>query len=286
MAIIFGLGFTGERLAQRLLTRGVDVFAPVRGVERFPGLANAGLRLCKLNLLESCLESPVDQLPSGARIALLIPPLSETENARLRNLTASLAPARIVYVSSTGVYGDQTAVDADTPVAPNDERGKRRMEEERWIASGPWSSLILRAAAIYGPGRGVHAAVRDGRVPRGADSGVTSRIHVDDLAAIVEAGLFSELGGTWPIADEEPCASADITRWYLERSHLMPPERTDTGTGLKFQGRRVDGQKIREMLGVELRYPTWRTGVPASIQEEELLADRAVRVKPAVAKRP
>jgi len=130
------------------------------------------------------------------------------------------------------------------------------------------SSLILRAAAIYGPGRGVHAAIREGRIPRGAGSGIVSRIHVDDLAAILEAGLFSDIQGAWPVADEAPCSSAEIAAWCAQ---LLQIELTTEyeNPGKPVTGRRVNGRKIRKILGVELRYPSWQAGVAACFAEEK-----------------
>src|SRR5579863_3031326 len=180
MVIILGLGFTGQHLAWRLLKQGDSVFAAVRGVGRFRDLADAGLTLAELA------DGP-SALPKRATVAHMIPPLPETEESALRAAIEALEPRRMVYVSSTGVYGEQSEVDQQSPAVPTDERGIRRLEEEQWLVSHPWSALILRAAAIYGPGRGVHAAIREGKLPRGAGSEVVSRIHVDDLAATVEA---------------------------------------------------------------------------------------------------
>src|SRR5579863_4265470 len=105
MVVIVGLGFTGARLARRLLSRGVPVAAPVRGIRRFPELALAGLQLSELNL-----HHPETMLlPRNAVVAVLIPPLPEPENAALRETIRRIAPARVVYVSSTGVYGAQSA---------------------------------------------------------------------------------------------------------------------------------------------------------------------------------
>ncbi|MGA2716341.1 MAG: hypothetical protein ABSG41_24870 [Bryobacteraceae bacterium] len=260
MVIILGLGFTGQRLARRLLWEGVQTYAAVRNVERFQKLADAGLALSELKL-----DSPdLPALPKQAIVVHLIPPLIEPENTGLQAIIQELAPRRIVYISSTGVYGDQVDVDAKTPVKPNDERGRRRLEEERWVMR--WPSLILRAAAIYGPGRGVHAAIREGKMPRSAGSGIVSRIHVEDLAAIVQAGIFSDLEGAWPVADDEPCSSAEIAEWCskLFKMKEVPPSVSDSAT----VGRRVDGTEIREKLGIELTYPSWRTGIPASLAEE------------------
>ena len=152
MVIIQGLGFTGTRLARRLLSRGIEVSAAVRGVDRFSKLSDPRLRLSEWDVMN---------LPNNALMAVTIPPLPEPGRTFLRNAIQASTPQRVVYVSSTGVYGDQTEIDENTPASPNDERGRARMEDEEWIAGGPWSSLILRAAAIYGPGRGVHVALRD-----------------------------------------------------------------------------------------------------------------------------
>lgn len=282
MAVIFGLGFTGSRLARRLLRRprspedGAGVFAAVRGVSRFPDLAAEGLRLSELAL--DCKPPLAPELPHNRILVSLIPPLPEPENSALREVIRNLAPKRVVYVSSTGVYGDQAEVDQDTPAKPNEERGRLRLEEEDWIASGPWSSLILRAAAIYGPGRGVHVALREGKLPRGAGSGMVSRIHVDDLARIVEAGIFSDIEGVWPVADDAPCPSLEIVQWCAESLGLaMAAGQNITGPGAAAPlGRKVDGRKIRQILRVPLQYPSWRAGIEASIAEENAAVRQGV----------
>jgi nucleoside-diphosphate-sugar epimerase len=264
MVVILGLGFTGARLARRLLKRGVPVSAPVRGIRRFPEWAQAGLQLSEWTPN----HPEVMLLPRNAIVATLIPPLPEPENTALRETIRALAPKRIVYVSSTGVYGDQVDVDESTPAEPNDDRGRLRLEEERWIASGPWTSLILRSAAIYGPGRGVHAGVREGKLPRSAGSGIVSRIHVEDLAAIIEAGIFSDIQGAWPVADDAPCSSDEIARWCRKLLQLKPVRGGGMPVGRRISGRRVNGRKIREMLKVDLLYPSWKAGIQASLAEE------------------
>ena len=240
--------------------RGGEVFAVVRSAERFRHLQAIGL-----NLLPWSADAP-----AGGLLCHSIPPLPEVENAAIREKIELLAPRRVVYISSTGVYGEATQVRAETRAEPNDERGRRRIREERWLASGNWSSLILRAAAIYGPGRGVHRAIREGRPPRSSAAQVVSRIHVDDLAALAEVGLFSDLSGAWPVADELPCASAEIASW-LTRLLGWPASAGEPGN-ITTSGRRVDGRAIRGMLGVALAYPTWQAGILASLAEEHFVA--------------
>lgn len=264
MVLILGLGFTGARVASRLLQRGVPVAAAVRDIRRFRELAQEGLQLSELSF-----DHPEAMLlPRKAILAVLIPPLERAQNTALRTTICQLEPMRVVYVSSTGVYGDRVAVDANTPAEPNDDRGRQRLEEERWMASGPWTSLILRSAAIYGPGRGVHAAIREGKLPRSAGSGIVSRIHVDDLAAIIEAGILSDLQGAWPVADDEPCSSDEIVRWCRKLLHLEAAGGQQIPGRRGIGGRKVDGSEIRERLKVDLLYPSWQTGIQASLAEE------------------
>jgi nucleoside-diphosphate-sugar epimerase len=247
LIVIFGLGFTGKRLARRLLDRGIPVCAAVRDPGRFADLVQSGLRLNR-------------EFPKNAAIFYSIPPLSAEEESRIESQIRALEPSRIVYISSTAVYGEQSEVNENTLANPNDARGRVRLDAENRIEAGPWTSLILRAAAIYGPGRGVHTALRDGRLPRGAGAGVVSRIHVDDLAAHAEAGLFADIKGAWPVADDAPCSSAEIAEWLGIQ--------LNDAREFTIAGRRVDGRKIREILGIKLNYSTWETGIPASIKEE------------------
>jgi nucleoside-diphosphate-sugar epimerase len=257
---ILGLGFTTQRLARRLLQRGVPVYAAVRNPERFTEFARLGVHLS---------DFTAEQIPQNTTLIHSIPPLAEPDNSRIRELISELQPCRILYISSTGVYGSQKEVRADTLAAPNDENGRARVAEEQWLAAVVASSLILRSAAIYGPGRGIHMRLREGRVPRGA-GGFVSRIHVDDLAAILDAGIGSPIVGTWPVADDHPAISEQVAAWCATLMGITPPQSVQKSVDKSFPvaGRRVDGKKIRELLGVDLQYPSYRTGIPAALREE------------------
>lgn len=259
---MLGLGFTTQRLARRLLERNLPVYAAVRGPERFTQFEALGVRLCPVTLP----QPTIGGLPRGAIWVHSIPPLTEPDKSAVRALICEMTPSRTLYISSTGVYGAQIHVSETSLVAPVDEKGLARVEEEEWIASptAPWSSLILRSAAIYGPGRGIHVRLREGKLPRGT-GGVVSRIHADDLAALLEAGIDAQLAGAWPVADDLPAESETVAKWCAEFMGLALP---DTSAGFPVTGRSVDGRKIRELLGVRLKYPDYRTGIPASLREE------------------
>ena len=178
------------------------------------------------------------------------------------------SPARMVYLSTTGVYGNIREVDETTAAAPVTERQRLRLAAEQAVAAGPWASLILRPAAIYGPGRGVHARLREGSFKLlGDGSNFISRIHVDDLASIVVAALFCELTGAYPAADDGPCRSREIVAFCAELLGLpLPPAvGPDELDETRRTNRRVDGGAIRRLLGVELAYPSYRVGIPAAL---------------------
>lgn len=175
--------------------------------------------------------------------------------------------ARVVYLSTTGVYGDSHFVDESTTPAPATERTQARFDAERIVQSGPWTSCILRPAAIYGPGRGAHESIRAGKWRIAGDgSAYTSRIHVDDLAAIAAAALLSDIQGAWPVADDEPSTNLEITQFCCELLGVPLPPSADAAAldETRRADRRVDGRAIRGALGVALKYPSYRVGVPAA----------------------
>jgi nucleoside-diphosphate-sugar epimerase len=138
------------------------------------------------------------------------------------------------------------------------------VEAETAVAAGDWSSLILRPAAIYGPGRGLQESVRAGtfRVPEGG-GGSISRIHVEDLASHEVVGLLSSVTGAFPVADEYPCPSLEVARFAAELLQVpLPPAVPHNQLPETLQGdRRVDGSAVRRRLGLGLRFPTYREGV-------------------------
>jgi nucleoside-diphosphate-sugar epimerase len=244
--IILGLGYTTKRLARRLQESGRTVHAATGHPPNPEGL------------------------PHGAVLVHSIPPVEEPDRSAIRNFIHSVEPDRILYISSTGVYGAQTNVDETTTAAPDDGKGRARLVEEEWLTATGAPVLIFRSAAIYGPGRGIHMRLRNGSLtglPRGA-GGVVSRIHVDDLAALLAAGIDAGLTGAWPVADERPAASSEVIRWYAAKLGIDLPE-IPGELSVPQRGRFVNGRKILELLGVKLKYPSWETGIPASEEETD-----------------
>ena len=195
--------------------------------------------------------------------------LDEPTPRILASLTG--CPAHVTYLSTTGVYGAWATVDESTPAAPVTDRQRLRKRAEDAVRSLPCDSLVLRPAAIYGPNRGVHAAMRKGRFRLAPGGGrYVSRIHVNDLAQVAVGAMAMGLQGSFPVADALPATSAEVARFCAELLDLpLPPEVPDRDLDeTRRGGRRVDGRAVLRRTGLTLRYPTYREGIPASIAEE------------------
>ncbi len=272
-AIIVGCGYTGRRVARSLLGRGWSVTATSRSAGNLADLADRGARVLEFDAHHSaCLDTAV----SGASVLISVPTLrtGEALDDPTRRLVAALdgSPRHLTYLSTTGVYGRAGEVDATTTPKPVTRRQELRKLAEDSVLEHDAPSLVLRPAAIYGPGRGVHAAMREGRMrlARGASRWV-SRIHVGDLARIVVACMVRRVEGAYPVADSQPAATREVAAFcarlldievppYVDESRLPETLRT---------GRRVDGSAILSLLGLELLHPTFKDGIRASLAVEQ-----------------
>lgn len=258
-ALILGGGYTGRRVAARLAARGMRVTVTVRDASRFEPLAG-------VSVVEMRLGERLPALTRGGEVVLDSVP----ESAGRRELLEAVGgdAARIVYLSTTGVYGRQREVDETTPAAPETESGRQRVEAEEMVLGGRWSAMVLRPAAIYGPGRGAHVSIPAGRFRlKGDGSNYVSRIHVDDLAAVAEQALLSEVEGAWPVADLEPARSREVAEYVCGLLGCAMPEGASEEElhETRRADRRVDGRAVLRVLGVQLRYPDYRVGIRAAL---------------------
>ena len=258
---IVGCGYTGSRVAQRFLARGAKVSVTTRNPDK---LSLPGAEILKY---EAGDERPLP-VPRAALVLHSLPSVAGEDPTPALLRALGEAPARMVYFSTTGVYGAAKQVDENTPVQARGVREAARLQAESAVRAGNWSSIVLRPAAIYGPGRGAHEAMRRGEFYLvGEGSNFVSRIHVDDLAAHAEAALLSDVEGAWPVADEEPCTSRQMAEFCSQLLGVpMPPSVPyDQAHHTRQADRRVDGSAIRQRLGLTLRYPSYRLGIPASV---------------------
>ena len=179
LVVILGCGFTGGRVARRLREDGVEVTA---------------IRRAQIDFTHAeALSQLAEVAPEGCVVLHSVPSLVSAADARLLTALEGRA-SRVVYLSTTGVYGGAEEVDETTPAMPRTPREQGRVDTENAVSGGPWESLILRPAAIYGPGRGVHVSMAEGRYTlMGDGANFISRIHVEDLAGIAHVALFAPL---------------------------------------------------------------------------------------------
>ncbi len=266
--VVLGCGYTGKRVAAYYLQRGVPVIATARDPASLKDLSRMGAVVLALDAA----NPGVVEIPRGARVLHSIPlidgPAGPVEMTPQLLASFTEAPDRLVYLSTTGVYGSIRDVDENTRPAGVTAREKLRLDAEESARSGPWSSLVLRPAAIYGPGRGIHVSMRAGRFQlAGSGDNFVSRIHVDDLAAHCVAALDSDLSGAYPVGDDLPCTSREIAEFCSRLLGIPMPNASpnDELHETRRADRKVDGRAIRARLGISLQYPTYREGIPASL---------------------
>ncbi len=177
---------------------------------------------------------------------------------------------RIVYISSTGVFGAVSGhVDDDTAVDPSDARAAPRLHAEAlWRDVG---AIALRAPAIYGAGSGLHKRLLAGthRLVEDGNRHV-SRIHVDDLAVLTLAALDRAAPcSTYVVGDHEPSTQRAVVEFLCGRLALpLPPAISVNDAPPTLRGNRiVDGSRALRELGVTLRYPSYREGYEAVLRD-------------------
>lgn len=262
-AVILGCGYTGERVARILTANGIPVIATARDPSR--------LRMEGVELVQFEVTAPFDLrfVPERATVLISIPTLPDGDPTPLIVEKLGGRPRRVVYLSTTGVYGETSVVDECTPPAPNESRSSARVQAEDAVRCGPWHSLILRPAAIYGPGRGVHARMLAGSWTLPGDgNNYVSRIHVEDLARIAGAAMLrKDVTGAYPVADTQPSTALEITQFCADLLGLPMPQSQPSNSvhPTRRSDRRVNGAAILHRLSLELLYPSYRVGVPASL---------------------
>jgi len=243
--LILGCGYTGDALARRVQRDGGRVVGTVRSEAR------AEYHRVIPRLTEELVR---DLARDASGIVITFPPDGVTDAA----IHGALEGRRVVYLSTTGVYGDATRIDHTTLPAPDSPRARARLAAERLYQE----ATILRCPAIYGPDRGLHVRVREGKhqIP-GDGTQHVSRIHVDDLVECILAGL--RVPGTFVIGDRDPAPHLEVVLFVCAKYGVpLPPfvPREQVDETLRHD-RQVDPSYALETLGVTLRYPSYRDGM-------------------------
>jgi nucleoside-diphosphate-sugar epimerase len=278
MLFCFGLGYTALHYLQQARS------------ERAYGTVRESAVVSDLPGLHTMLFDPENPelhsvLQKATEILVSIPP-DENGDPVLRLFGGALPRgARIVYLSSLGVYGDtQGAIVTEGSVCrPQFPRSQARLAAEHaWtkaVEDAQAGLSILRLAGIYGPERAL-VSRRRGHANRIAKPGqVFNRIHVADIAQVIGAAFAKKSGGIFNVADDEPSPPGDPVAYAAQLLGIEPPPEIPFDQARRSMGqmavsfyeecRRADNSKLKTMLGVRLRYPTYREGLRALFEAGE-----------------
>jgi len=278
----FGLGYSAKALARRLAARGWRITGTSRAEEGVAAIAQLGYGALRFG---DGAVPPEGALDGVTHLLASVPP-SPTGDSVLEAFGAEIATragqfAWAGYLSTTGVYGDRAGgwVDEASELAPSTERGERRLRaEQAWLGLLERHGLpvhLFRLAGIYGPGRNQLAGVLDGSARRLVKPGqVFSRIHVEDIAGVLEASIARpDPGAAYNLADDEPAPPQDVVAYAAELLDMpLPPavpfedaDLSPMARSFYMESKRVSNARVKTELRYRLLYPTYREGLAALI---------------------
>lgn len=262
------------------------VYALSRSPQQF-----ATLRLLGIIPLRGDLDQP-DTLAAIAGLAHDVvhfapPPGRGAHDTRTAHLIAALAkgsslPQQLVYISTSGVYGDCNGelVVETRPVRPQTDRARRRADAERrlreWGARSGVRISILRVPGIYAADRLPLARLEKGTPAlKPEEDSYVNHVHADDLARIVVAALHhAHPNRMYNAVDDAPQKMGDYFDLVADRFGLPRPPRIARAEAaaiipenlLSFmnESRRLVNRRIKHELRLKLRYPTVAEGIAAA----------------------
>jgi nucleoside-diphosphate-sugar epimerase len=283
--LIIGCGYLGRRLNALLLQGGGRVYGTVRSPSRAGELAGVGIEPVVADVLQ---PESLRGLPRADRVFYCVG-FDRSAGAAMRSVyvdgfqnVLDVLPAtveRLVYASSTGVYGqtDGEWVDEDSPTCPQHESGRVILEAEgrlrSWAESRASSAVVLRFAGLYGPGRIVRRTIleRGEPIPGDPDK-FLNLIHIDDAARAATAALHTiEPQPVYLVGDDRPVTrreyySVAARTLGAPEPRFAPPEPGSPEAARDATSKRVDNRRMKRGLLVKLLHPDITTGLPAALE--------------------
>jgi nucleoside-diphosphate-sugar epimerase len=286
--VCLGLGYCARHYVTEFGQRFDRIVGTTRSADEMTALAarRFGGRAVGMHLFDGKTASPEVRAAVAGSEALLIsaapadgvdPVLAALEDDILR----ASALRTIVFLSTLGVYADSNGawIDESAEVIPDLARrgSARRKAEMAWQALGARRKLpvaIMRLGGIYGPGQNAMIRLQRGAAHRVAKSGhVSNRVHVFDVAQAIEAAFERRIDGIVNVVDDEPTSPSEHIAFAAALMGIEPPaeipfaqaHKVMTPFALSFYEGciRARNDKLKNVLGVTLRYPTFREGLCA-----------------------
>jgi nucleoside-diphosphate-sugar epimerase len=267
--VVVGAGYLGRRVLAKLPAAGATALN-----RTMPATAkDKSNRWQQIDLDKS--QQPALELPARYVVLYTVPPAEEPADSRLRRLLAMLhpVPQRIVYISTSGVYGNcgGRLSDESTRLNPQNERSRRRVAAEemlrQWCSINVCELLVLRTPAIYGSGRlGLERIRSTMPVLAPDESPPGNRIHVDDLVDCCIAAMdCTNMAGIYNVSDGDFRSASEFAGTVADLAGLPAPPQISreeaksrfSAARLSFlaESRRLDNTKMREQLGIQPRDP-------------------------------
>lgn len=247
--ILFGLGYSARFIAGRLEARGWHVTGTSRdGRQGTVAFDQAGPALAAADYVLSSVPPDGDMDPVLARYG------------------DALGGKSLSYLSSTAVYGDAGGAWVDESSPLGGIRASRTAADAAWLERG---ARVFRLPGIYGLGRSALDRVAEGRAHRVDVPGqVFSRIHVEDLADGVVAGIDAP-AGAYNLADDMPASQNEVVAFAAHLLGLEPPpfvaleSLSPMARSFYAGNRRVANLKAKRLLGWQPRFSDYRLGLRA-----------------------
>ena len=282
--IIIGCGYVGRAVARYYVKRGQSVVGIVRSDDSAAAVEATGARVVQLDLTRDPLDALTGFGLRGERVFHFAPPPGDGDGDPL---TARLVevfdregpPKRLVYIGTTGVYGDCGGawVNEDRPPRPVASRARRRWDAEQrlraWSDASGADLVILRVAGIYACDRLPLERIRSGQpVVRADEAPWTNRIHAQDLLAVCIAAMErAPAGGLYNVSDGHPSTMTDYFHRVADAAGLSRPDEIPLAEApgkvspgmLSYlaESRRLDNRRMLSELGLTLRYPELAVGL-------------------------
>jgi nucleoside-diphosphate-sugar epimerase len=281
-----GLGYSAQRVARGLAAQGWRIGGTARTPEAAAAIVALGYEALVFDG-NAPGRGVASALATATHVLLSAPPDASGDPA-LRQHADDLARAPalqwIGYLSTVAVYGDAQGgwVDETMPADATSERGQRRIRAEQdWLALAARRNIraqVFRLAGIYGPGRSAIERLREGTAHRIVKPGqVFNRIHVDDIASAVLAGIEGRgREQLYNVTDDEPAAPQDVVAYAAQLLHMPPPPETPfaaaqlspMAASFYADNKRISNARLRQELGVTLKFPTYREGLRGILAAE------------------
>jgi len=284
----FGYGYCCDYLGYDLVGReDWQVAGTTRDAEKRDILKERGVEAYIFDK-DVPLPDPASLLENTTHLLISTPPDSEGDpvfQAHAQDILSLPNLQWVGYLSTTGVYGDRGGewVNEASQRQPSSQRGSRREKaEDQWLSLFKNYGLplhIFRLAGIYGPGRSALDSIRAGRARRIDKPGhAFSRIHVEDIVRVLQASMQRpNPGAIYNVADDEAAPSHKVIEHACKLLRRPVPELemfdeadlSPMARSFYYDNKRVKNERIKNELGVVLKYKTYREGLQACLDAEE-----------------